>query len=315
MQAAPARLHNPITISTPAPPTAWYSVLGIPIAVTSDEPDALLRVDETYAAFRAAPAASGEPIALWLLRAPGELVYIVSDAAGSRRWPAYQDALLDLFDRLVHALLVRLLAQGVYVIHAGAVVFRGAALAIAGRSGQGKTTLTLGLLRRGLGLLSDEFAVVEPAEGRRLLPYHRSLHVRPGTPELIPELRFLHQRPRRQLGGGSEWAVTPQDLDRVLPGCLAAAAPLRYVLLLEGTPRVDKTPAITPVPAALAALELLRGAWAASVDFDGTLAQVGQLLDPSSGSAEPSVACARLRAGALEPTLDTILAWLEAHRD
>ncbi len=312
MQAAPARLHDPVAFSTPAPPTAWYSVLGIPVAVTSDEPDALMCVNESYAAFRAAPAAAGAPIALQLL-ATSEAGYVVADAAGSRCWNAYQDALLDLFDRLVHALLAQLLAQGVYVVHAGAVVFRGEALAIAGRSGQGKTTLTLGLLRRGLGLLSDEFAVVEPTE-RRLLPYHRSLHVRPGTPELIPELRFLYQRPRRQLGGGSEWAVTPHDLEHALPGCLAAAAPLRYVLLLEGTPRAGESPAITPIPAALAALELLRGAWAASVDFDATLAQVGRLLDPSAGSEGPGVACARLRAGALEPTLDAILAWLEAHR-
>ena len=57
--------------------------------------------------------------------------------------------------------------------------------------------------------------------------------------------------------------------------------------------------------AALAALELLRGAWAASVDFEGTLAQIGRLLE--------NVPCARLRAGALEPTLDAVLSWLEAH--
>jgi hypothetical protein len=303
MQVAPARLQQHIEVPTPALSTAWYSVLGIPIAIASDEPDALLRVDETYTAFRSAPAQGGEQIVLRLQHAPDEPDYIVSDAAGSRRWPTYADALLDLFDRLVHALLAQLLAQGIYVIHAGAVVFRAGALALSGRSGQGKTTLTLGLLRRGLGLLSDEFAVVEPSE-RRLLPYHRSLHVRPGTPELIPELRFLHQRPRHELGGGSEWALTPHDLDRALPGCLAMAAPLRYVLLLEGMPSADKTPAITPIPAALAALELLRGAWAASVDFDSTLAHVGRLLD--------GVACARLRAGTLEPTLDTIVSWLEA---
>jgi hypothetical protein len=305
MQVTPARLRDPITISASAPPTAWYSVLGIPVAVTSDEPDALLRVDETYAAFRAAPATIDEAIALQLLRAPDAPIYIVSDAAGRRRWPSYQGALLDLFDRLVHALLARLLAQGVYVVHAGAVVFRGAALALAGASGQGKTTLTLGLLRRGLGLLSDEFAVVEPAE-RRLLPYHRSLHVRPGTADLIPELRFLYERPRHQLGGGSEWAVTPHDLERALPGCLATAAPLRYVILLEGVPRADEPPAITPIPAARAALELLRGAWSASVDFAGTLTQICQLLD--------TVSCVRLQVGALEPTLDAILAWMEARR-
>jgi hypothetical protein len=304
MQAAPARLHNPIEM--PAPQTAWYSVLGIPVAVTSGEPAALRHVDETYAAFRSAHALGGQPIALQLLRTNAEPGYSVLDATGVRRWPTYTDALLDLFDRLVHALLARLLAQGIYVVHAGAAVFDGRALVLAGRSGQGKTTLTLGLVRRGLGLLSDEFAVVEPA-GRWLLPYHRSLHVRPGTPELIPELRFLYQRPRHELGGGSEWALTPDDLENALPGCLAAAAPLRYVLLLDGAPRADKPPAITPIPAALAALELLRGAWAASVDFNGTLAQLGQLLD--------GVACARLGVGALESTLDVIVAWLEAHRD
>src|SRR5689334_13113125 len=128
MQVAPARLHDPIEMPTPAPPTVWYSVLGIPVAVTSDEPIALRHIDETYAAFRAAPAPGGEPIALELLRASGGLAYTVSGVTEARRWPTYQGALLNLFDRLVHALLARLLAQGVYVIHAGAVVFRSGAL-------------------------------------------------------------------------------------------------------------------------------------------------------------------------------------------
>lgn len=300
MQAATARQHEPALLSLP---TAWYSVLGVPVAVASDVAEALLRVDETYMAFRAAPGSLDQAIVLRLERAPEGAGYIVSGVAAARRWPAYEVALLDLFDRLVHALLARLLAQGIYVIHAGAVVYRGAALALAGRSGQGKTTLTLGLLRRGLGLLSDEFAIVGP-DARQLLPYHRSLHVRPGTPELIPELSFLHQRPQHQLGGGSEWAVTPLDLERVLPGCLAPAAPLRHVLLIEGLPRLDARPVIAPVPAALAALDLLRGTWAASMGFDDALAQVGRLLD--------GVSCARLRSAALEPTLDAILAWLGA---
>jgi hypothetical protein len=296
MQAATARQHEP-SLST-----VWYSVLGVPVAVESDLAEALLQVDETYMAFRAAPAALDQAIVLRLEQAPEGLGYVVSGVGAARRWPAYEVALLDLFDRLVHALLARLLAQGIYVIHAGAVVYRGAALALAGRSGQGKTTLTLGLLRRGLGLLSDEFAVVGP-DARQLLPYHRSLHVRPGTPELIPELRFLLDRPQRQLGGGSEWAVTPHDLERAIPGCLAPAAPLRRVLLIEGQPRPGARPVIAPIPAALAALDLLRGTWAASIGFDAALAQVSRLLD--------GVVCARLRSGALEPTLDAILAWLE----
>jgi hypothetical protein len=302
MQAAPARPHDPAPLSLP---TAWYSVLGVPVAVVSDVAEALLRVDETYTAFRAAPASPDQAIVLRFERAPEGIGYSVSGAGAARRWPAYEDALLDLLDRMVHALLARLLARGMYAIHAGAVVHRGAALALVGRSGQGKTTLTLGLLRRGLGLLSDELAVVEPST-RRIVPYRRSLHVRPGTPELIPQLRFLHDRPRRQLGGGSEWAVAPHDLARAFPGCLAEAAPLGGVLLLDGVPGAGARPAITPVPAALAALELLGSAWATAVDFGATLTYMSQILD--------GVSCARLRVGALEPTLDAIVAWLEAGR-
>jgi hypothetical protein len=287
----------------PQPEIAWYSILGVPVAVVSDVPEALLRVDESYATFRAGTDPLGEAIVLRLQQLPDRSGYLVSDATGAARRPVYEDALLDLFDRLVHALLARLLGQGIYAIHASAVVYRGAALALAGPSGHGKTTLALGLLRRGLGLLSDEFAIVEPAT-RQVLPYRRSLHVRPGTLELIPELRFLHQRPRHRLGGGSEWAVAPQDLELALPGSLAAPARLRYALLLEGVPRAEALPTITPLQPATAALELLRSTWAASVDFSGALKYISQILE--------HISCARLQVGGLEPTLDAIVSWLEA---
>src|SRR5262245_17107922 len=199
MQATPVRLHDP-ALAPPSPlPTARYLVLGVPISVASDVAEALLRVEETYAAFRAAPASHDQAITLRLERAP-DVGYMVFGATATRCWLAYEDALLDLLDRMVHALLARLLAQGMYAIHAGAVVDHGAALALVGRSGQGKTTLTLGLLRRGMGLLSDELMVVEPS-AHRIVPYRRSLHLRPGTLDLIPELHFLRQRPRHQLGG------------------------------------------------------------------------------------------------------------------
>src|SRR5205823_1687212 len=130
----------------------------------------------------------------------------------------------------------------------------------------------------------------------QIMPYHRSLHIRPSTPDLIPELRFLLDRPQHQLGGGIEWALTPADLEHTLPGYLASAAPLRYVLLLDGAPQPAGSPSITPVPAAIATIELLRSTWAASIDFAAGLARIGLLLNGAT--------CARLRAGALEPTLD-----------
>jgi hypothetical protein len=296
----------PTTTDDTSPPIAWYTVLGVPMAVSSDVVGALECVDATYTAFRHPAGAPAEAFVARLLRLDLEDAFLVADSHGyQRRWPDPHTALLDLLDRIVHGVLTRLYQQGIYAIHAGAVVYNGAALIIAGRSGQGKTTLVLGLVRRGLGLLSDEFAIVDAAQ-QLLLPYRRSLHIRPGTPELIPELAFLCDRPQQRLGGGIEWSLPPDELARALPGGLASATPPRYVLLLDGPPRPQTAPALVPIPAAVATIELLRGTWAASVNFAGGLARIGQLLN--------GVACARLRSGALEPTLDVVIQWLEAQR-
>jgi len=297
---------------TPQPhAVARYLVLGVPIAVGADDAQALACVDETYAGFRQDIGAPEPVYSAELIYGDGDVssssrpAILVRDNQGyEQEWPDTHAALIDLLDRIVHGVLAELHKRDIYAIHAGATVYRGAALIIAGRSGQGKTTLTLGLLQRGLGLLSDEFAVIDPAT-QQIMPYRRSVHVRPGTPELIPELHFLNQQPQHRLGGGIEWSLTPADLVQAFPGCLAHAAPLRYVLLLDGAPRSADIPTITPVPAALATMELLRGTWAASRDFRGGLARVGRLMN--------SVVCARLHVGAFEPTLKAIVGWLEAH--
>lgn len=279
-----------------------YLVLGVPLEIACASAQAFARADETYAAFRQSQAA--QPAFGALVERSGAAAYRVADTRGyAREWADEQAATIDLLDRIVHGVLAELYQRGIYAIHAGAVVGPQGALLIAGRSGQGKTTLVLGMLRNGFGLLSDEFAVAEPAS-QRLLPYRRSIHIRPGTPELIPELAFVADRPQVRLGGGIEWTLTPDDLARAFPGCLAEAAPLRGVLLLDGAPRPGAEPAITPLPAALATIELLRGTWAVSQDFGGGLARLGALLS--------GVPCARLRAGKLSSTVAQIAGWLEA---
>src|SRR5437870_1285850 len=51
-----------------SPPIAWYAVLGVPVAVSSDVDGALECVDATYAAFRHAPCAPVGAFAARLLR-------------------------------------------------------------------------------------------------------------------------------------------------------------------------------------------------------------------------------------------------------
>jgi hypothetical protein len=67
-------------------------------------------------------------------------------------------------------------AAGLIFIHAGAIVFGGAAILLPGRSFTGKSSLTDALVRAGGTYFSDEFAVLQP-DGS-VLPYARPLALR-----------------------------------------------------------------------------------------------------------------------------------------
>jgi hypothetical protein len=58
--------------------------------------------------------------------------------------------------------------QGLEVLHAGAVVVEGEAVALSGPSGSGKTSLALALQRRGAELLADDVLAVEPTGAETL---------------------------------------------------------------------------------------------------------------------------------------------------
>lgn len=67
-------------------------------------------------------------------------------------------------------------SRGFVLVHAGAVVWKGRAILLPGRSHAGKSSLVAALLAEGAGYLSDEFAVIDP-EGRAH-PYARPLCLR-----------------------------------------------------------------------------------------------------------------------------------------
>lgn len=61
-------------------------------------------------------------------------------------------------------------------VHAGVVGWKGRAMVLPGRSGAGKTSLVLELLRRGASYLSDEYAIFDSSGS--VYPFRRDLHVR-----------------------------------------------------------------------------------------------------------------------------------------
>ncbi|HEY4347542.1 MAG TPA: hypothetical protein VGM80_08125 [Gaiellaceae bacterium] len=258
-----------------------YEIAGIPCVVNA-EPAVLDRVDKTYGGFRAE-------------HDRGEQALTFDLASG--------EPLHDLFNRITEGIVGRLSLEGIYPIHAAALEHDGGALILSGRSNAGKTTLALRLLQDGLKLLSDELALSGPA-GRTILPYRRSLHVRPGTPELIEELAFLARERKLELGGGIEWSLLPSELESVFPGCLGSASELSHVVLLGARAGSGTTARLEAVPAATAAVELVSATPAAAANFAAALDRMARLTDGAR--------CVRLHPGSLEDSAALILEWLGA---
>ncbi len=278
-----------------------YDVLGVTIELVSDDPSVVEVIEASYGIFRidVEPPPDRGVAARLRVERTGSTWLVSGGTAEPMTCHSADIAAIHTLDRLVDTVQRGLHARGLTTIHAAAVATAGGILVLAGASGQGKSTLALGLAHRGFGLLSDELAIVD--RDGTVLPYPRSVHVRPATLDLIPALEFLADRPRLTLGGGSEWALTPAELRDRWGGTTPATGPLAAILLLEGAPGTSM-PALTSVSPAVVSLELTRSSWAASIDFAGTLARLAE--------AASVVPAARLRSGPLESTLDVVTDWL-----
>jgi hypothetical protein len=254
-------------------------VHGIEIAVRSDVPGVIETVARSYAAFlvegdgRLAGDGAEWIVArrmtdgVELLHARGTRV-VARDETG---------AILGTLDRVVMAVLGALGERGIVGTHAAAVAIDGRGIVMAGPSGAGKSTLTLALLRDGAQLLTDELTLIA-ADDRTVLPYPRAMHVSPATVDLLPELAFLHERPRQALGADSEWSVSTRDLERAFGATVAPPTPLAAIVLLDERGGPDDPPTMLDVSGAETAIALVRGTPAAARDFGGALARLGPIV-------------------------------------
>ncbi len=279
---------------------ADYDVLGVRVHVLTDDPVVLATVDSSYRPFRR--DATGEPGApsdrdatIDCRRRGGSRWDVVGGWRPMQAFTSRDMATIALLDRLVGSILRGLYAREAMTIHASTVEVRDGLLVMAAPSGGGKTTLALGLAARGHALLSDELAVVDPDGTIRAYP--RAAHVRPDTLELIPELAFLADRPRHQLGGGNEWSLEPAELAERWGLSTVESGRLAGVVLIDGAPGAGSG-TLTMCSPATTAVELTRASFAASIDFGATLGRFAALV--------ADVPCARLESGPFGVSLDAI---------
>lgn len=166
---------------------AVYRCLDHVFSVSADRPDDDVVVRTALAPFEA----PGERARTsYELRSKGESEFwLMVDHRGARVSPDPAEP-LDLLFWYVGEGVVRDERHRT-ILHAGAVVAPdGRALLLPGPSGSGKSTTTLGLVEAGMGYLSDEFAVVDPATGR-IVPFPRPLALKSGSRALLPRLDSL----------------------------------------------------------------------------------------------------------------------------
>ncbi len=119
------------------------------------------------------------------------------------------------------------------LIHAGAAAWQGDGVLLAADSGGGKTSLTLALVQRGFGFLSDEIGAIGRSDGR-LHPFPRALRLRSEALALAPDAQ--------PAAGGPRWL----DIEALAPDSQSPAVPLRYVFVLEDGPGEPPAPNGSP---------------------------------------------------------------------
>lgn len=166
------------------------------------------------------------------LVSPGEAVHLYSvvdatPATEGRFQLSYDGELLASTpdaDRLLRELVWHVNRQAVsqtadrVLIHAAAAEIRGSALLLPAGMEAGKTTLVAGLVRRGLGYLTDETVAIDPGS-LRVDPYPKPLSVDPGSWPVLADLA-PHPEAGLEAYHRTQWQVPPQA---IRPGALGAA--------------------------------------------------------------------------------------------
>jgi len=136
----------------------------------------------------------------------------------------------------IHSLVLEALQQRLtshFLIHAGVVSRGGKGILLVGDAFYGKSTLSLGLTRRGYCFLSDEMAAIGRDDGL-VHPFPRCLSVRPTSAE---HLEF-------DLPGEIDESFGNHlfDIEELFPGRMGSAVPIGAVCILGDAGMMPQTP-------------------------------------------------------------------------
>lgn len=235
-----------------------FSRYGPPKDITREPLLVRVLVHEPSAAVAASPSTTFRTFGHLFTVVLGPHDSAAADVVAGRAFAIVRPSLVDdgrrLQQQLIAALALGMLgpARGYLPLHCACVTRAGRSVLLHGPSGAGKSTLAYAAARRGFQIVSeDSLQIGGPGEARAWgVPWQFQLL--PDTVRFFPELEGIEPRP--QPNGERKLDV---DLDRLLPGSVAASAPVGPLLVL--TRRPGRT-VIERLPDAEAA-ELIEPVW------------------------------------------------------
>lgn len=180
-------------------------------------------------------------------------------------------------------------SRGLIRLHSAAVAAGGAAIVLPGPMGAGKSTLAAGLVRRGLGYLTDEVVAIDPANAT-VRPYPKPLSLG-AAPAALGPLAWTPPPGGKQFLGSA--GIVPA---RILGKPVTKLFPLGLVVM----PRyVQGAPTRIGAVSAVDALGQL-AAHTFHLDEPGTLGTLAEVIG--------DVPCYELTSGDLVEAVDAVLA-------
>ena len=122
------------------------------------------------------------------------------------------------------------------LLHAAGAVAESGGILIPGRMNAGKSTLVTGLVRSGLGYLTDEAVAIDHESGE-LLPFQKSIGLDRGSWTVLPEFGPVDGTPEASFQT-TRWQVPP---DEVRHGAVASRVPLAHIVATRYEADADTT--------------------------------------------------------------------------
>jgi hypothetical protein len=179
--------------------------------------------------------------------------------------------------------------HGCFAVHAAAASLDGSAVLLPAPPDSGKSTLVAGLTRAGFAYLTDEAALIDPADGR-LRPFPRSLWLGKDSLEAV----FGAEASAMRWATGRQFHVRPRDLR---PRAIGRACPVGLVVAPRFEPEVATT--LEPVGRAEAVMILAENAFHLDRFGGAGIELLGRVVE--------NARCYRLRFADLDEAVGAIL--------